>query len=153
MQTVDIIVPALAISIHTVKKYSSLVALFQSRSHLWLLACSMQIWRGRSGHMQWHHAGTQMVDTRGQCPTKDLEALSCNVCHRVGGQERLQGSINTVQCQGNCLMQNGNYTVENHPPCVYLMRSHMIRSPRPSPSVFAYCKWSIPEVGTAWEWG
>ena len=44
------------------------------------------------------------------------------------------------------------FLVGHHPPVclpsVYLMLPHMTRSPRPSPSVFAYCKRSILEVGT-----
>ena len=40
-------------------------------------------------------------------------------------------------------------------PSVCLTKPHMTKSPRPSPSVFAYCKLSdlILEMGMAWKWG
>ena len=38
-------------------------------------------------------------------------------------------------------------------PSVYLTSLHVTKSPRPSPSTFAYWKRSNTEVGMAWEWG
>ena len=62
-------------------------------------------------------------------------------------------TINTVrcsQCRGDGSTQNRYYNGWAPPflclPSVYLMAPHVTRSPRPSPAVFAYCKYW-------WWWG
>ena len=96
-----------------------------------------------------------MVNTWEVVSDKNLEALSCNVHCRFGGQEHSQDNINTARClqrqrTGQC--KTGIKMVRHHPPCVYhLMSSHLTRSPSPSPSIFVKCKQSNTGGGTAWE--
>jgi len=58
--------------------------------------------------------------------------------------ESLQGGIYTVHCHWDTWSYSRNYYNHTTP---YLVSPHLTSSPRPSPSVFAYCKWSK----TAWK--
>ena len=124
------------------------VASFPGRSRLQtLIACSIQIRRGRIGrssHVWWLQVDRQSTH-RGWCLTKGSQNR-CNVRHSVGTESICKAA--SIQfgfaTPVDCLTQVGVTTVRHSPlvclPSDYLMSSHMTRSPRPSSSVFAYCK-------------
>ena len=101
-------------------------------------------------------SGRQRVDTWVQCPVKNLKAFSCSISLRAGDQSVIKtASIpfivhipGTVRCRTRII-----YSQALSPVClpsVYLTSPYITKSPRPSPSLFAYQRL---EVGIAWEWG
>ena len=98
-------------------------------------------------------SGRQTVYTRGWGwglggggRMENLKALSCIISPRAEGQSvSLSVSIPfAIHSTRDRSTRNGNYycPAPFHVclPSVYLMSPHMTKSPRPSPSVFAYCK-------------
>ena len=75
----------------------------------------------------------------GWCLMKDLEALLVISCPRTLRLECLKGSVNA------CCSVDINVTISDQAPplclpSVHSTSSHVTKSPRPFPSIFAYCK-------------
>ena len=92
---------------------------------------------------------------QGAVPNEESQSPFLYVSPRAEGQSVHQDhslftTPGTEQPKQNCYVQAW-------PPVglhsVYLMSPHVTKSPRPSPSVFAYCKQQRLEVGTAWDRG
>ena len=89
---------------------------FPGSFHLLSLPVCMQIWKGRPGNLV--ASDRQRVDTWGWCPTKDLEALCCNVRPIVGCQ-----SVHKAASYCSLLMTGGHVAgiimVRHRLLCVY----------------------------------
>ena len=87
------------------------LASFPGHSHLqYLIACSMQIWRGKAWEI-WSHAmtsGRQRVDTWGATPNKPFLVKP--------GPRQHQCSLFTTPGTGQC--ETGILTVRHQPLCV-----------------------------------
>ena len=62
----------------------------------------------------------QKIDTQGRCPTRNLEALSCTIGLRAGGQSisKAVSIPSVVHSTRNGSTRNGNYYCQAPPPCV-----------------------------------
>jgi len=78
-------------------------------------------------------------------PMRNLEALSNTISLRAGGQSvsKAVSIPSVVHSARDGSTRNGNFYCRAPPPIclpsVYLTL-HITKSPRPSPSIFAYCK-------------
>jgi len=87
---------------------------FPGHSHLqYLIAYSMQIQREKAWEI-WLLA----VTSGGQCPTRNLKALSCTLCPKGGGQSvsKAESIPSVVHSARDDLTWNGNYYCRAPPP-------------------------------------
>ena len=86
---------------------------------------------------------------------KKFETLSCTISLRAGDQNVSKAASMPffVHNTSDVSTQNRSYFWQEPPPMclpsVYLMSSHVTKSPRRSPSVFANCKWSNARNGNS----
>ena len=112
----------------------SKLALFPGCSHLLqsLIACSMQMLRGKAWEVWSCAVISGLTHGRWWCLTKNLETLSCSDSLRAGNQSiHKAASIPFVTRDvRDRSMQTEIITVGHCPLCVHLMSLHVTKSPR-----------------------
>ena len=109
----------------------------------------------------WSHAVTSSRQRVDRCPTIINSVLCWTVLSAVNCEQYWHCHANPPASSHWTDNRNKSFKFFHQAPpsmclpSVCLTKPHMTKSPRPSPSVFAYCKLSdlILEMGMAWKWG